>query len=84
MGITGRALSWFGSWVYIWGVKASSLFGPLPALHWGLPRIGAGTTALIHIYDLAEAIHPLTWFYFITVVQVTPSCLFTQTKSASD
>lgn len=28
------------------------------------------------LYDLA---HPLTWFYFITVV--TPSCLFTQTKS---
>lgn len=48
------------------------------------PGIDAGTTALIHVCDLGEAIQPLTWFYFIVVVQVTPSCLFTQTKSASD
>lgn len=51
---------------------------------WGLPGIGAGTTAPIHRYDLAEAIHPLTRSCFITVEQVTSSCVSIQTESASD
>lgn len=41
----------------------------------GAPGIDAGTAALVHVCDLAEAIQPLTWFRLITVVQVTPSCL---------
>lgn len=50
----------------LWGsinAVGRTAFGSSPALPEVSPRISTGATALSHIHHLAEASHPLTWFF---------------------
>lgn len=52
-------------------IVASSAFGPSTPFHWGPPWIGAGASALCHIYDLAG-----TWFFIPVLCRWHPAVFF--------
>src|SRR4029434_1254789 len=63
MGISGKAHSWFES--YLTGRSVNvSWQGPLSVHHHrAAPTLGDGTTSLCHLHHFAGPYHPLAWFF---------------------